>query len=109
LAGEYPQSFSLAWTAVEKSFTQMWERFLASRQIGGKRLDQLTQGDRFTAFVIIEVLNLCGQLSPERHSRLQRLRKVRNDVIHQGREPSFQEAADCILEVNTFLASTIEG
>jgi hypothetical protein len=93
---------------VEKSLGQMWRSFLASRQIGGKRLKQLAQGDQFTAFVIIEALNLCGQLSAERHGRLQRLRKLRNDVMHQGREPSFQDVADCILEANTFLASTIE-
>ena len=80
MAGEYLQGFSLAWTAVEMSITEMWKRFLAGGQIGGKRLQQLTESDHFTAFVIIEVLNLCGQLSAERHSRLQRLRRVRNDV-----------------------------
>ena len=108
LAGEHLQSFSLAWTVVEKSLTKMWEDFLTSKQIGGRRLEQLTQGDQFTAFVIIEGLNLCGQLPAERHGRLQRLRKLRNDVMHKGREPSFQEVGDCILEMNTFLASTID-
>ena len=28
--------------------------------------------------------------------------------MHEGREPSFQDVADCILEMNTFLASIIE-
>lgn len=108
MSGEHLQSFNLAWTVIEKSLDDIWVAFLREKQIEKKRLGRLIQPEPFSGYVITEVLNLCGKLSAESHTALQSLRRVRNNAMHKGHEPSQADTGKCIAEANGFLASTLK-
>lgn len=44
----------------------------------------------------MEALNLTGLLINERYNEVIRLKKIRNDIVHEGRNVTKQEAEECL-------------
>ncbi|MDP9379592.1 MAG: hypothetical protein M3Q29_05470 [Chloroflexota bacterium] len=90
---DYNLCLITAWAIVENTLQKRWSRYIEAnrkREIGGefvpfinsKRQDRLTDGDAFTASVIIEVLSLVDLLPLDLYHDCNTVRKARNGWIH---------------------------
>lgn len=95
-AGEHLQSFTLAWTVLERRINQFWRLRIAGRGFTGRRLDELCEADRYTMSVVVDMLEVASELSPEQARRIHSLRKSRNKAMHEGRVPTPDIARDCV-------------
>jgi hypothetical protein len=95
-AGEHLQSFTLAWTVLERRMNHFWRLRIAERGFAGKRLDELCEVDRYTMSVVVDMLEVASELSPEEAGRIHSLRKSRNKAMHEGRVPAPDIARDCV-------------
>ena len=60
------------------------------------RQARLAQGNRFTAEVKSEVLNLVGYIDRDQLSKIAALRKRRNDVVHEWYDPTRSQAQEAL-------------
>jgi hypothetical protein len=94
---EYTQSFIMSWTIVEWWLSKLWDDFLNEHKVSGKRREKL----RSTIFWkttdrIIEVLNLSGKIDWDEYRKLERLKDVRNEIIHKGKGATREESEECL-------------
>jgi hypothetical protein len=103
MAGEYLQSFMLAWTVIEREIRRLWAMMFEKRQMDRKRKDKLITEDNFTTNQLIEVTELLGGLDTRLYIDIQKLRRVRNDTVHRGTIPTCENCGECIKIANTFI------
>lgn len=101
---EYRQSFVMAWLIIESWLDKTWSDVLNEKMVSKTRQKQLREGNRFTAEVKSEVLNLLGRIDRDQLTKITRFRKRRNDVVHHGYDPVQSESQDA-LEFATELCS----
>ncbi len=83
--GEINQAFILSWTIIEQYLNYKWNLLIDSKGITGKRRKKLLKGRDYSISVIIEILNLNDHLSNDELILLNKLRKARNDFMHEMR------------------------
>lgn len=108
LSAEYLQAFLLAWAVVEREIERRWLSQLQGRNLEPRRIQKLLKEDEFTVNQLIEILELFGRVDGGIHVLLQRLRKVRNDVVHRGLLPTDQQSGECLKVANTFISVRLE-
>lgn len=96
LIEQYKTSFLLAWIVLEKYIDGVWEETLVSQKISDKRREKLARSSLWTADDKLEALNLMGLFVNERYNEVIRLKKMRNDIVHEGRNVTKQEAEECL-------------
>lgn len=96
LANQPKSAFLLAWIVVEKYVNDIWSKTLTDRGISGKRYSKLIKSILWTIDDELEALNLMGQLSNKRYFQINRLKSIRNAVIHKERKVQPQEAEECV-------------
>ena len=109
LSSEYLQAFLLAWAVVEREIERRWLAFLEAKSIDIRRIQKLLKGDDFTVNQLVEILELVGGLDTTIYPIVQRLRKVRNDVVHRGSVPTDEQSAECVRLASTFISATVEA
>jgi len=108
-----------AWAIIERLLQTLWRRYLDERreeQIGGttvtfinaNRKSRLTESRDFTASVISEILSLTERLPFSLYGDLLKIRKVRNDWIHDL-EPVSRETAALAIQTSEEMLSLVEG
>jgi hypothetical protein len=108
----------IAWGLTEKLLTRHWERYLERNRkrtidgaetsfINGERMDKLTGRD-YTASVVSEILSLVGELPLDLYKHLSRVRKARNDWMHELKEVSRGESYLAV-QVASRMLELIEG
>jgi hypothetical protein len=115
----YPLSLVTSWVVTERLLAIEWRRYLAEYEIGNAkrggvegplinrdRRERLLDTRTFTAAVIAETLSLLGRLDNESYERAVRVRKARNNWVHDLRPASRQEAAEALLLAQTMLDTT---
>jgi len=88
----FAESLILSWAVCERLLDVLWERYMTrprhvSSPLTSKRRKKLTGRD-YTASVILEILELGDQLSPELFSAADRARQTRNSWLHSLAEVS---------------------
>lgn len=96
LIEQYKTSFLLAWIVLEKYIDAVWEETLVSRKISDKRIKKLARSSLWTADDKLETLNLMDLFVNERYNEVIRLKKIRNNIVHEGRNVTKQEAEECL-------------
>jgi hypothetical protein len=109
LSSEYLQAFLLAWAVVEREIERRWLAFLEAKSIDIRRIQKLLKGDDFTVNQLVEILELVGGLDTTIYPIVQRLRKVRNDVVHRGSVPTDEQSRECVRLANTFITIRVEA
>ena len=101
----YMESFVLSWVVVEKHLYALWRRFLKDEGLPRSRRDKLTNPNPWTIDFVIESLSLLKQMVPADYSNLISMKRLRNDIIHEGERVS-QEQAQQALGAATQIVST---
>lgn len=79
---EFDQSFILSWVLVEQYLNHEWELYLDQKKISNKKKKKYT-GKEYTANMKINLLSLLGNLDEDDTHELSRLRRIRNDFMHE--------------------------
>ncbi|MGA2849943.1 MAG: DUF4145 domain-containing protein [Terracidiphilus sp.] len=109
IAGELLQSFSLAWTVLERKIAKMWRDQISSKGYAGVRLDQLCDSERYTMSVKIDMLEFTGPIEQGQATKLNSIRRARNKASHEGRIPSKEETEDCLHLASEFIKASWEA
>ena len=84
------EAITLAWGVCEQLLSSAWKKLLNDvkndGRMSGKRADKL-EGRDYTASVMIEMLEINGQIDHDLYRRLEIGRKARNDWAHDMRKP----------------------
>jgi len=100
---EFMESFVFSWLIIEKQLYRLWARYLARQALPKRRREKLTDSSRWTVDSVIESLNLVGEVSNEQYESLSRMRKTRNDIIHEGERVNRDQAVECIRVAHSML------
>jgi len=95
-SSEYMQSFMISWIIIERHMSWLWKKFLREEHITRSRREKLMNPAYWTIDFILETLNLAGRLPPDDYEALMRLKKKRNDIMHEGERVSQHEAERCL-------------
>ena len=93
---EYRQSFVMSWLVMESWLDKRWTDQLNTMGVSGKRKARLSEGNRFTAEVKSEVLDLLGHVTPDQLSMITKHRRRRNKVVHDGYNPAHSESEEAL-------------
>lgn len=93
--GANTESFLNSWFVIERWYSGRWRQWLDSQGVTKKRIERLTEGPDWSFSLSLEALNLAKQMDDEPYRRINRLRKKRNKVIHEGEPVSSKEAGEC--------------
>jgi len=107
-SSEYVNSFIVSWTIIERYLFTVWKSHLERKKVGRKRVDKLTEGTEWSVNVVIEALNIAGLLTNEIYTALTALRKKRNDVIHEGKGITSDDADECYLFASRFVKKELK-
>jgi hypothetical protein len=95
-ASEYPQSFAMSWTVVEKYIASLWDDFLNDRTVSGGRRRKLKKGLQWTTDHVLEALELAGALDSIRYASFMSLKGKRNKLLHEGQIVTKEDAQECL-------------
>ena len=93
---EYRQSFVMSWLIIESWLDKTWSDALNEKNVSKTRQERLSEGNRFTAAVKSEVLNLLGHIDRDQLSKITTLRKRRNEAVHEGYDPVQSESQEAL-------------
>jgi len=93
---EYSAAFLLSWYIIEHDLMVKWDKMLDNKGITGKRKKKLRNHLLYkTADRVIEILNLLSKIPDDDYSELMKLKDIRNDIVHNGKIPSKEDAEKC--------------
>jgi hypothetical protein len=92
---DFPLSVTAAWTAIEILLKKKWGDLLKEKGVNRKRRDKL-EGVDYTASIVIEFLELSGQITEAQYEILNRIRVKRNSWIHSAIPPERQVSQDAV-------------
>jgi hypothetical protein len=92
--GNYSVSFILAWFIIELHYSQSWRSFLNDKNYeiaaGEKRINTkrmyIFKGRDYPISVILSMLELGDKISITDYKKVDKLRKIRNDIVHENVE-----------------------
>ena len=103
---KFELSLISAWAALERLITDFWRNYIDNCGVGlppqqapkinKDRRKKLVEGRDFTISVITEILSLRGLIPHDTYEAIDRVRKSRNDWIHDLKPVSEENAYDAI-------------
>jgi bacterioferritin-associated ferredoxin len=102
-SGEYLAAFTLAWMVVEREIQRIWGATIDAKGIPPKRKLKLVRENEFNANQLVEVCQLLGKVNEQLYSEIQKLRRIRNDVVHRAVVPTQEQCGRCIATATTLL------
>ncbi|HYF96466.1 MAG TPA: hypothetical protein VD947_00315, partial [Patescibacteria group bacterium] len=92
----FSDSIIVAWTQVEIYLYEKMQKYAKSNQarFNADRRKRLKKD--VTASETIEILEVGGQLSIDEYKDINKIRKIRNGIIHEGKVASFEDACAAI-------------
>jgi hypothetical protein len=98
LGGAFKGAYLYGWMIIENFLSKLWETYVESlegRSIKDK--DALTNHNTWTNHHHIEMLSVAGKINkPTVRNLFNRMRKIRNDAMHNRKNISSDEAAGCL-------------
>ncbi len=104
--GDLREAFVNGWAVVEYHITMLWESLLEG--LDSERKKKLRDSNYMNLDRIIEVLNLFNKIDDETYRWLLRLKKTRNKVIHELKEPSKNEVEELYEKTSEIILHLIE-
>lgn len=95
--GAFNGAFLYGWMIIETFLAKLWIEYvnlMTDRIPDGK--DALRDFRSWTGYHHIEIFYTVGQLTPIVRNLLNKLRKVRNDIIHKRRDVALEESWVCL-------------
>jgi hypothetical protein len=80
---EYSQSYLLSWILLEQHISSMLDRKLEEQGISNNRRDSISDSPHWYASHKIEMLEVSGVIDKDTYTKLNNMRKLRNDVVHE--------------------------
>lgn len=105
--GEYTQSVIMTWVVIERWLDSLWQDFIKHKGIAGKRKQKLVESIFWTADVILETLNLAGKLQNDVFEKIVGLKRIRNNILHDGIRATKEEAEGCMNLASRLLAGDV--
>lgn len=105
----FGEALTLGWTVCEQLVSAAWQELLdkAAATGGAERMPrdrrQKLTGRDYTASVMVEMLEIAGQLDRELYRLLEIARKARNRWAHEMRTPKESEVGVCLRAVQALL------
>lgn len=100
------EAITMAWSVCEQLLLSIWNGFVNDLKNKGrlskKRQDKLAGRD-YTASVMIELLEINGQIGYDLYRRLEVGRKARNEWAHRMRRPKRSEVNEAIRALETLM------
>jgi len=93
---EFRQSYIMSWSIIENFIENEWNMLIEEKKIAGKRKDKLKNPISWSTDYILEVLSLSGKIKDKEYELLMKMKKKRNDIIHNGADVSRKEAKECL-------------
>lgn len=89
-------SFLYAWMIIENYLEEYWDDYVDSLGRAGVDRDALKNHNSWTVSHYIETLSFVGKIDAIGRDALNKLRKIRNSVVHDGKKITKDEAYDCM-------------
>jgi hypothetical protein len=98
LGGAFKGAYLYGWMIIENFLSKLWETYVESLE--GRSRDEkkaLTNSKNWTSYHDIEMLSIVGKIKNSTVRKLfNNLRKLRNDVVHNRKDISIEEARACL-------------
>lgn len=99
--GEWKQAILIGWLFLEDIYIDdMWTKLLSERQMNEKKKDRL---DRLNIDIKLATLNLLDKIDHNEYEWLDKLRRVRNGIIHRGDMPDKRDVILCMEKIMKIL------
>ena len=89
-------SFLYSWMIVEKMIEQTWRKYVESLQRSPNEKDFLKSHNSWYISHMIQALSFAGKLDDDTRESLNKLRKIRNDIVHNRYRVTKEESLDCL-------------
>lgn len=93
---EYAQSFIMAWSIIERTYSELWRQKLDKKDLESERFSKLTNTSQWSLDYVIEVLNLNGEIDDQEYDFIMELKRKRNKLYHSGKVISLEDAQRCV-------------
>jgi hypothetical protein len=98
LAGAFKGAYLYGWMIIENFLSKLWETYVKSLE--GRSSDEnktLTDNKSWTSYLDIEMLSIVGKIKiPKVRKLFNNMRKLRNEVVHNRKDISIEEARGCL-------------
>lgn len=101
-------SFLYHWMIIEAMLDRAWDEYTGSLERTGDERDNLRNTRNWTSYHYAEVLAQVGRMPDAARARLDGLRKVRNEVVHDRRNPSSEEVAACVNTAKRLILNRVQ-
>ncbi len=113
---DHDSGLALSWVVAERCQNVLWKRFVDSGYkrinsqavIMGKRKDILMSSRDFTASIKSQILNLAGVYTDDTLRRMDEVRRIRNDFMHNLERAYSRESGAAILIANEVLSLVLK-
>ncbi|GEM_PF-3717605 len=102
--GHPTESFFFSWLVVEQLVDEDWKAYLHDHKLSDRRLQRMTDTNRWTADTKLEILDLASALGLD-YTAAMSIKNPRNEVLHGARKATREEAERALkLARDTFRA-----
>ncbi|WP_048190505.1 hypothetical protein [Methanobacterium sp. SMA-27] len=97
----YSQSFIISWLILERYLSNLWKEKIIDKIKEDNKQDKNRENDlknpgRWSAYYIIETLNLLGIIKNEQYKTFMELKRKRDKIVHEGQDCSKEESKKCL-------------
>lgn len=93
---DYMQSFLMSWIIIERHIFGLVSRFLQEQLVEQDRLRKLLRSPSWTTDHFLEVLSLSERLEKDEYKEYMRLKRIRNEIVHEGKRVTQEDAEACL-------------
>lgn len=94
---EYTQAYLLAWISIEQYINSALDQFLKQQKdVNSDRRRELRRGGHWGSSHLLEMMEISNCISNDRYSKLTRMRRKRNDIVHKTENATKEESENIV-------------
>lgn len=106
--GKYNASFLYSWMLIEAFIDRVWDKHVESLTgWSSDDKDELKKGRNWTAYNRTEVFAMLGFMDTESRKVINKLRKKRNDIVHDRESVNQDDLKDCVIAAGRILYNQV--
>jgi hypothetical protein len=102
-------AYLYGWMMIETFLDELWEEYVESLQLNRVDKDSLKHHDRWTGYHQIEIFSILNRLDLNSRTLLNRLRRIRNKIIHDRYNALMNEAEECLFTAYKILRNRVKN